>query len=76
MAEIIQFPNLEDIAIEIEHTEEFIKAAKELSDYLALLPLNHEQNDELIKLMVEQVKIAEQGAFLQGFKIGFDFGKG
>lgn len=76
MAEIIQFPNLDDIAIEIERTDEFIKAAKDLGDYISLLPLNHEQNDELIRLMIEQVKIAEQGAFLQGFKMGFDLGKG
>lgn len=76
MAEIIQFPNLDDIAIEIERTEEFIKAAKGLSDYIALLPLDHEQNDGLIRLMVEQVKTAEQGAYLQGFKMGLDLGKG
>lgn len=76
MAEIIQFPNLDDIAIEIERTEEFKQAAKELGDYIALLPLNHEQNDELIRLMVEQVNTAEQGAFLQAFKMGFDLGKG
>lgn len=76
MADIINFPNIEDMAIEIQRNEEFVTAANKLSEYIALLSLTHEQNDELIKLMIEQVQVAERGAFLQGFQMGFDLGKG
>lgn len=64
---VIQFPNREP-AIEIERTEEFLAKAKELSEFIRALPLNHSDNDKLVALMIEQVKQAEKDAFMQGFK--------
>ena len=74
MGDIIEFPNLDNIAIEIERTEEFIKIANELGDFIKSLPLSHEENDELIRLMVKQVNVAETSAFIQGFAMGYEFG--
>lgn len=74
MGDIIEFPNLDNIAIEIERTEEFIKIANELGDFIKSLPLSHEENDELIRLMVKQVNVAEMCAFTQGFAMGYEFG--
>ena len=59
--------------VEIEQTEDFYAAAKTLSEFIKTLPLGTEDNDRLIALMVEQVRAAEQGAFLYGFKLGATF---
>lgn len=74
MGDIIEFPNLDNIAIEIERTEEFIKIANELGDFIKSLPLSHEENDDLIRLMVKQVNVAKTSAFTQGFTMGYEFG--
>ncbi|KNZ41452.1 hypothetical protein [Acetobacterium bakii] len=63
-----------DCAIEIERSKEFIHLATELGNYNQDLPLTNYQNDELIRLTVEQVKEAE--AFKHGLKMGLYNGKG
>lgn len=75
MSNIIEFKHKEEAAIEIERTEEFYKAAKELSEYLRSLPLLQPENDALIELIIKQVGAAEQGAFNQGFRMGAEFGE-
>ena len=65
----------QDIAIQINRTEQMLAAARELSDYIAGLPLTAEQNNALVSLMIKQVQEAERGAFIQGFKWGMDYEK-
>ena len=59
--------------IQIERTEGFTQKAKQLSDFVAALPLDTQTNDRLVELMVEQVKEAELGAFAQGLRIGHEY---
>lgn len=63
----------EDIPIEINRTEEFFRIAQELSDFIHTLPLSVEQNDKLVKLMIDQVQEAERGAFGQGLCMGTEY---
>lgn len=64
---------LDDLSLKVERTEAFFGIARKLSDYIRNLPLSVEQNDQLIKLMVDQVCEAENGAFRQGLKMGKEF---
>ena len=59
--------------IQIERTEGFTQKAKQLSDFIAALPLDTQTNNCLVKLMVEHVKEAELGAFAQGLRIGHEY---
>ena len=54
---------------------EFLTAAKELSDYIAVLPLTVEQNDELVRLTVAQTVEAERNAFFEGARLGLELGR-
>lgn len=74
MSDVISFPILDDMAIEIKRTDEFMVAASELSNFLAALPLSREDNDKLVSLMVKQVNVAETSAFTQGLATGYEFG--
>ncbi|WP_435322136.1 hypothetical protein [Muriventricola aceti] len=65
----------QDIAIQIERTEQMTAATYELSNYIKSLPLTTEQNNTLVSLMVKQVQEAERGAFVQGFKWGMEYEK-
>lgn len=56
-----------------ERTADFYKTARELSNFIAKLPLDRSENDELINLIIKQVQAAESGAFKQGFCMGIDF---
>ena len=60
-------------SIQIERTQEFLEAAKRLSDFISSLPLNKEQNDRLVHEMIEQIQLAERSAFMQGFEIGLEW---
>lgn len=51
----------------------FFQAAQMLSDFIKDLPLDQPTNDQLVALMVEQVKVAEHNALLQGFEMGVLF---
>lgn len=75
---IIDFQSIKDsqeAAITIERTDEFYSTARELSDFIAALPISREENDRLIALIIQQVQDGEQGAFYQGFHMGYDFNK-
>ena len=63
----------DNLAVAVERTEAFYKAARALSDYLRPLPLGQPENDQLIELIIRQVEAAEQGAFNQGFRMGAEF---
>lgn len=69
MAKVIEYP-CADARIEIPRTAGFDDAARRLSDYIKNLPLDKAQNDEVIALIVEQVKAAELGAFQFGLRMG------
>ena len=73
MNKVIEFPDIEDLQIQMERTEDFYKAARALSDYLKPLPLSQSENDILVELIIRQVETAEQGAFIQGFHMGRDY---
>lgn len=59
----------------IEHGELTLKAAKELSDFVASLNLSYVDNDKLIHLMREQLEVAEREQFLKGADLGLKLGK-
>lgn len=61
------------IYIKNENLESFYSTARELSDFIAALPLSREENDRLIALIIQQVQDGEQGAFAQGLRIGKEF---
>ena len=73
MGDVINFPDLDNVFIEIKRTEAFIQTANELSAFLKALPLSHEDNNRLVALIVQNVREAEKGAFLQGFSMGYEF---
>lgn len=78
MSKVFEFGSTHDIelkgtALVVERTADFFQIARQLSDFLAGLPLDRPANDRLVELMVEQVQQAEKGAFLQGFRMGMEF---
>ncbi len=68
--ERIQDFNMDDVAIKIERTPEFLQAAQLLSDFIRGLPIDQPTNDRLVAMMVDQVQQAEKGAFVQGLRMG------
>lgn len=72
---VIPFKSLGDCAITAERSPEFYNKARELSDFIAALPLTREQNDKLIGLMIDQVNIGEKDAFFFGGKLMLGFSK-
>ena len=62
-----------DIWLTIERGPEFLTVAKELSDYIAELPLTVEQNDKLVRLAVATK--AERNAFFEGARLGLELGR-
>lgn len=76
MGEIIDFGKLrngQELALAVERTESFYNTARELSDFIAALPISREENDRLIALIIQQVQDGEQGAFAHGLRIGKEF---
>jgi hypothetical protein len=75
MSKVINFPQEEilDVGIAIERTEEFFEIALKVSEFIKTLPLNTAQNDELVKLVIDQIQEGERGAYLQGFRMGIEF---
>lgn len=65
--------NEQEPALAVERTESFYSTARELSDFIAALPISREENDRLIALIIQQVQGGEQGAFAQGLRIGKEF---
>lgn len=66
---------IDDIAIEVERTEEFYKIARTLNDFIRDLPLTKSQNERLIELTIQQVLAAEHGAYNQGCRMGAEFAR-
>ncbi len=64
--------DISECGIEVERSEEFIKFAINLGDFISALPLSVQQNDDLINLIVGHVTEAEHSAFIQGFKSAID----
>ena len=64
-----------DIWLTIARGPEFVSIAKELSNYIAALPLTVEQNDELVRLTVAQTVEAERNAFFEGARLGLELGR-
>ena len=58
----------EDEMIEIEKGEEYLKTAKALSDVIAALPLDYEQNQRLINSVMEHVNAGREDAYKQGMR--------
>lgn len=76
MGKIIDFGkirNEQEPALAVERTEGFYNTARELSDFIAALPISREENDRLIALIIRQVQDGEKGAFAQGLRIGREF---
>lgn len=76
MGKIIDFGKLkneQEPALAVERTESFYGTARELSDFIAALPISREENGGLIALIIQQVQDGEQGAFAQGLRIGKEF---
>ncbi len=69
---LFQGDNLADVKVDISRTAEFYAVAQRLSEYIHSLPIDKAQNDELVALMVDQVKVAELGGFLFGLQLGMD----
>lgn len=65
---------MDNVSIQVERTEQFLQTARELSVFIQGLPLNSQENDKLISLVIRQVVEAERGAFIQGFRMGMEYG--
>ena len=73
MGKVIDLKNpVDEATIEIPRTDEFGEAARRLSEYIHGLPLDEAQNDKLVALMVEQVKVAEREGFYFGMQLGME----
>ena len=59
-----------DPEIPLQHTEGFYESAKQLSEFIKKLPLNQQDNDKLIYLILDQVNDGMYDAFVQGFRMG------
>ena len=57
---------LENLAIEIPKTDEFLKASKEISDFLETLTLTDEEHSQLIEKLLEYTQIVRKDAFALG----------
>lgn len=64
-----------DMGLTIERGPELLAAARALSDYIASLPLTAGQNDELMRLAVDQTVKAERNAFFEGARLGRELGQ-
>lgn len=63
----------DNFELKINHSEKFWKATHTVSDYLKELPLTAEQNDHLIKLLLDHMDATQMDAFVQGFMMGREF---
>ena len=73
MGIVFNFPEneySEDKNLQKERDEEFYSAAKVMNEFIRSLPLSKEDNDRLIDLVVEQIRLAECGAYSRGMKLG------
>lgn len=64
-----------DTPITIERIPEFNEVVNKLSSFICSLNLPVDQNDKLVALVIEQVQVAEKGAFAHGFRMGLEHAK-
>ena len=65
----------ENCSFKVERSAEFYEKAKILRDFIVNLSLKHEQNDELIALILDQVLSAEKSGYEFGLKIAKEYRK-
>lgn len=59
--------------VSIERTPEYFQASQQLARFIKSLPIDELTAHRLVELTVEQIKAAEHGALLQGFKMGLEY---
>ena len=59
-------------AILIERSPKFVEIAKKVSAHINSLHLGTDDHNNLVDLVIEQVREAEATAFRQGFRLGVD----
>lgn len=64
---------MEELSIEIIKSEEYLESAKEVSEFIRNLNLTTDQNNTLVKLLVDHGDLGRNDAFLQGFRMGMEF---
>ncbi|MDO9492486.1 hypothetical protein [Acetobacterium sp.] len=75
MSNILNLPGMDDFAIEIPRSAEFMVIAHEVGDFIQSLSLDQKKNDELIRLIVKQVNEAEKTSFREGIKMASELNK-
>ena len=63
---------VDEFGVEIPRLVEFFEVAQRLSEFVQSLPLSREQNDKLVALAVDQVRVAEMGGFQFGLRMGIE----
>ncbi len=63
------------IDIKVGRSEEFNKQAQAVSACIKSLPLDYEQNNDLIAEIIKHIIIGENDAFKYGMSIGVELGK-
>ena len=58
----------DDEVVVIEKGDEFLNTAKTLSEVIAALPLDYEQNQRLIDSIMEHVNAGREEAYKQGMR--------
>lgn len=69
MSNLVNLTGMDDFAIEIPRSAEFMVIAHEVGDFIQSLSLDHKQHDELIRLIIKQVNEAEKTSFREGIKM-------
>lgn len=59
----------------LNRTQEALRLAKNLSEYVRSLPLTNEQNDKLVSMMADCTQKFESDAFTLGLKAGVQAAK-
>lgn len=66
---------IENDIVMIDRGPAFLEIARQISDYLNILPLANSQHNGLVELIVKQVNEAENAAFTQGLDMGVKVGR-
>ncbi len=59
--------------LQVPRTEEFIRTAQAVSDYLQALGLSVEKHNALVELLTANIREAEIGGFRFGLEIGLKY---
>lgn len=62
--------------MEIKRTKEFYQASRQISDFIKKLPLSAENNNELVRRLVEYTNTVERSAALFGVQVGMQLAQG